>query len=191
METINVTLPASILIDLKHHDEKVPVNLAGKSVDWFAWAIAFALRQSAGDADAGNKDETAVERKRIVRAKFDKIASGEIPAGGGGGGPRKSLADQACEQIIAEMFSGEGCNAQNIKKRTKDKNMEEKLFDLTRLILSRKTGTVVTDEAVISGALEANRDYYNGLFTKREEKLKAVKDNVAKADGFVLPDGMK
>ena len=84
MENITVSVPSSVRVDLKHHTEAMEASLEGKSAEWFGWAIAFALRQSAGDADAGLKDETIEAKREAVWTKFHKLASGEIPKGGRG-----------------------------------------------------------------------------------------------------------
>lgn len=74
----------------------------------------FALRQSSGDAGAGEKD--AEKKAALVRAKFDKIQSGEVPAGGGGG-PRLDPVKRAWIQFFVAQktkVSGSGVSGKNL-----------------------------------------------------------------------------
>lgn len=76
----------------------------------------FALRQSSGDAGAGEKD--ADKKAKLVRAKFDKIQSGEVPAGGGGG-PRLDPVKRAwIAYFVASKVkvSGVGVSKKNLEE---------------------------------------------------------------------------
>lgn len=78
------------------------------------YLLNFALRQSSGDAGAGEKD--AEKKGALVRAKFDKIQSGEVPAGGGGG-PRLDPVKRAWIAYFVAMktkVSGIGVSGKNL-----------------------------------------------------------------------------
>lgn len=100
MSDANITLVVSrtMSVMLPQHKEpvtwdweKVPVESRQAIVEYL---VNFALRQSPGDAAASLKDKTDKEKMDAVRAKFDKIQGGEVPAGGGGG-PRLDPVDRA------------------------------------------------------------------------------------------------
>lgn len=82
MNTITIEVPATVSIDLKKNGVQ-SLSLEGKSTDWLAWAIAFGVRQACGDADASMKEDSEADRAKAIKDKFDKIAAGNVPAGGG------------------------------------------------------------------------------------------------------------
>lgn len=94
MTTIKVELPQTLSVALKHHDVPVSFDLSKVPEDKLAqvveYGLVFGLRQSAGDSDAGMKDDTTAERKAAVRKKFNAFQAGIVPSGGGGGGATQS-----------------------------------------------------------------------------------------------------
>lgn len=107
MDTIMVSVPTSVAVSLKWHKDPINVALGDKTPAWWGYVVEFALRQSAGDADAGMKEETEAKRREAVRAKFDKLARGEVPSGGRGpSGPRDADAKADSDWLASKGYKG-------------------------------------------------------------------------------------
>jgi hypothetical protein len=112
MENIMTTLRVSttVSVNLKHHNTPVTFDWAKvpeeKRQALAEYLFDFALRQSPGDADSGmaKKGKSPAECKKAVREKFDRIALGDIPAGGGGG--RGATLDDEDEALRRMWNSG-------------------------------------------------------------------------------------
>ena len=167
MENITVSVPSSVLVDLKHHTEAMEASLEGKSAEWFGWAIAFALRQSAGDADAGLKEGTDEEKRDAVKAKFDKLASGTIPSGGGGG-RGASLGDDS--EALHRWLLSEG-------HKGKKKDIRERLLSAVRATILNSV------EPAQAKTLKDDRDSLEALVVEHKEAVETmIRDTQAYKD---------
>jgi hypothetical protein len=116
MLTVRVNAVYSIL--LKHHKEPVTLDLSkmdeSKRQGFVEWAIGFAVPQSSGDADAGlaKKGKTPAECKKAVADKYERIAAGDIPTGGGGG--RGATLDDE-DEALRRMWNAGRKTADEIK----------------------------------------------------------------------------
>ena len=115
---VNVSLPQSIAVNIKYHGEQ-QINLNGKTPEWFLWAIRNGIRQSVADADAGKAGTK--DGEDAVKAKFDRIAEGQIPAQGAGGGKKADVETVAARTVVANVLHNSfGYGKTDAKKVAKD-----------------------------------------------------------------------
>lgn len=91
----------------------VNVDPSAAPADFVAWAIAFAVRQSAGDADAGKANTP--EGKKAVLDKAQRLASFEIPTGGAGGA-RLDPMSRALRDVVEAILRNWGWKAADAKQ---------------------------------------------------------------------------
>lgn len=122
------------IVNLKYNqtvDADIPA-LAQKP-EFVAWAIAFAIRQSAGDADAGKAGTE--EGRRAVMEKATRLANGEVPSTGAGGA-RLGAYDRALRDVVEATLRDWGWKAADAKKAAMEprQGIESGL----RLLLAKK-----------------------------------------------------
>ena len=137
MSTFNVELPDCLPVNLKY-DNGFEFTLADKSIDWILYFLANGLRQSIGDADAG-KAGTSEGRESYTK-KRDSIAKGEIPSGGGRGGPRLSYEDRAEREILEDIFRATGEKAVVAKKSATADNALDRVTRLAIFAQAKDQG---------------------------------------------------
>lgn len=91
----------------------VNVNPAAAPDEFVAWAIAFAIRQSAGDADAGKANTP--EGRQAVLEKAQRLIRFEIPAGGAGGA-RLTPMERALREVVEQQLRNWGWKAADARK---------------------------------------------------------------------------
>jgi len=168
--SINTTLvvSSSMSIMLPQHAEpvefdwdKVPTESRQAIAEYL---FNFALRQTSGDAVAGLKDKTDEDKRKAVKAKFDKIQSGEVPAGGGGRGASLSDEHQAMLYLL-----NEGRKTAD-KFKTSDFIKEAKAYFRRMLIANIRAGGGDPKEANVTEIVD-------------ERILAMIADRIAKPDG--------
>lgn len=170
METISKELPSSVTISVKYHGEQT-IDLADMSPEWLAWAIGNGVRQSVADADAGKANTP--EGEAAVKEKLERIAAGNIPQGGGGGGNRLSPYQKALKDIIVDLLNGAGLKKADATKRAKDPEIAFK--DYLTIALTAKYG-----EAGVNERLD---EAFSTNYPKIEAKaLKLAEERQATAD---------
>lgn len=105
-----------ININLKY-DQTVSIDPAKAPAEFVAWALAFAIRQSAGDADAGKAGTD--EGKLAVMEKATRLAAFEVPVGGAGGA-RLSTYERALRDVVEAILRDWGYKAVDAKKAAMD-----------------------------------------------------------------------
>ena len=195
MTTISVNVPETVSVNIKHHTENLVVSLAEKSPEWWGWITAFAIRQSAGDADAGLKEETDAKRKEAVRAKFDKIAQGHVPSGGSGPGKPRLTFDVVAERaVLADFFMDElGENKTTATASAAKANAWERVT--WREILKQATAAGFTAETIKgmnkASLIEENLETVRGDYAEAiEEKAKLLAEAAAKGKN-IKTSGLK
>lgn len=161
------------IVNLKYNqtvDADIPA-LAQKP-EFVAWAIAFAIRQSAGDADAGKAGTE--EGRRAVMEKATRLANGEVPSTGAGGA-RLGAYDRALRDVVEATLRDWGWKAADAKKAAMEpaQGFENGL----RRALAKKLGVpeASVDRANVDQAFDAN-------WPKVEAKAAALAAQAAPVD---------
>jgi len=189
MATLTVEVPESVAINLKYHGEQ-SVILAGKSVDWLEWAIANGVRQSCADADAGKANTP--EGRKAVLDKFTRIAAGEVPAGGGGGGPRMSYEEKAERIVLEDIFRAQGEKAVVAAKSAKDNAAWDRVTRVAIYAQAHQQGMDATAIKAldVKGLIDQHRDTVKAAYA---DAIKEKAMELKKADQKVqvkIPTGI-
>jgi hypothetical protein len=153
MNTINVQVPSTVSVVIKYHGSQT-IDLEGKSPEWFAWAVAMAAKQSAGDADAGKAHTD--EGKQAVLDKFTRIADGQVPQQGAGGGMKASPELVASRIVVANVLHNSfGYGKTDAKKVVKD-NPWAVLFEHYVKEEAKESGEVLSDDDINELATDDN-----------------------------------
>jgi hypothetical protein len=169
METIKVSVPATIELVLKHNGKQT-VDLSNMPPEWFAEAIANGIRQSAGDADAGLGGEDMSVRAAAVLAKFQRILSGVWPSSGGGGA-RLSYVDKAWRIILKARMVRAGWKATEADKLVKDR--EKAMVELFAKLLTVKYGTTPETD-LVTDAITRNLPAFEKDVDREAAELEAA-----------------
>jgi hypothetical protein len=171
---INIRVSNVMSVNLKHHGEPVEFDWAkvpeDKRQSVAEYLFDFALRQSPGDADAGLKDKSLADKKKAVRAKFDKFQEGETPSGGGGRGSTLSDEHQAMFYLLneprktADKFPVKDF-VKNVKQyfreqltaSAKAENLDPKEMGITQIVEDNWTAMIVDRIAEPDGVLMLER----------------------------------
>jgi hypothetical protein len=159
---VTVRVSAAYMINLKHHKEPVEFDLAkmdeSRRQAFVEYCLDWTMRQSPGDADAGLKDKSVDVKRAAVRAKFDKLASGELPSGGGGRGASLEDVDQAFLDIINQ-----------------DRKEKVKIADYT------KAAKQYAREQLVAAYIAAGKDpkaEAANIMTKAETGYETIRDRI-------------
>ena len=193
MATIKVELPQTLSVALKHHDAPVSFDLSKVPEDKLAqvveYGLVFGLRQSAGDSDAGMKDDTLAKRKAAVRKKFDAFQAGTVPSGGGGGGA--TLAPEVRAEIVWVKMGLSGKAIAKVNGKTVAEHLLGKLraevYNLTDEGEERKTMLESLPELFPEWRIQNRKDneVLAGLI-EAEKALDAAKQKTASVSGGAL-----
>jgi hypothetical protein len=153
--------------------------------------LANGLRQSIGDADAGKAGTT--EGRKAYEAKRDSIAKGEIPSGGGRGGPRLSYEDRAERDVLEDIFRATGEKAVIAKKSATANDAWDRVTRLAIFAQAKDQGMTAEDVKGldIKGLIESNRETvkaaYSAQIKEKAEMLKAAEEKTT----VKIPVGIK
>ena len=190
MSTFNVELPEVLAVNLKY-DNGYEFTLADKSIDWVLHFLANGLRQSIGDADAGKAGTN--EGKKAYEAKRDSIAKGEIPSGGGRGGPRLSYEDRAERDVLEDIFRATGEKAVVAKKSATADNAWDRVTRLAIFAQAKDQGMTPDEvkaldiKGLIASNLETVKQAYAEQIKEKAEMLKAADEKAT----VKIPTGIK
>lgn len=150
----------------------VNVNPDQAPAEFVAWAIAFAIRQSAGDADAGKANTP--EGRQAVLEKARRLARFEIPAGGAGGA-RLTPMERALREVVEQQLRNWSWKAADARKAATDPT--QGFGNGLRRALAKKLGVpeASVDRADVDAAFDAN-------WPKVEAKAAAMAAQAAPVD---------
>jgi len=175
MSTFNVVLPDCLPVNLKY-DNGFEFTLNDKPVDWILYFLANGLRQSIGDADAGKAGTS--EGLESYTKKRDSIAKGEIPSGGGRGGPRLSYEDRAERDVLEDIFRATGEKAVVAKKSATADDAWNRVTRMAIFAQAKDQG-MTPDEVKaldIKGLIESNRETVKAAYAAQiKEKAEMLK----------------
>ena len=131
----------------------IDVNAAMQNRAFIEWALAFAIRQSAGDADAGKAGTD--DGKTAVMEKAERLAAFEVPTGGAGGA-RLTPYQRALRDVVEALLREWGAKAVDARKAAQEP--ESGFMAGIRGRLAQKAGTpeAAVDEADVKAAFDAN-----------------------------------
>ena len=114
---MNITLNDTITVN-NAAGNAVELNITGWTPEFIAYGLAYfhGVRMQRCTASADKADWT-----KVRQAMFDSMAAGEMPSGGGGGGPRLSVEDAG---MIA-FFNSKGSPVRISKQVANGKNLHE------------------------------------------------------------------